>query len=239
MAEEPARREPLYRRAYHHLRARIASGDLPAGAMLPSETALALELGLSQGTARKALMDLERDGLIVRRQGLGSFVNRTTPESALFHFFRIRDAGGKPVVPELLDQSITTRPADAEDRAAFGPEAERVFVIDRTRAIDGRPAIRERAVVPAHLFPGLAERTPLPNTLYVLFERFYGRAVVRAEERVTAEPADAGDARTFGIAQGTPVLVVARRALDLTGSAIERRTSRYHSPGHHYESVLS
>ncbi|MEM6762464.1 MAG: GntR family transcriptional regulator [Pseudomonadota bacterium] len=234
-----ARSEPLYRQAYHHLRARIASGDLPAGAILPSEVALASELGLSQGTARKALSELERDGLIVRRQGLGSFVNQTTAESALFHFFRIRDDAGNMVVPELLDTDISKVPAMDDDKAAFGPAVDEVFCIQRTRAIEGRPAIRESITVPTKLFPGLAERAPLPNTLYVLFERYYGRAVVRAEERLVAEPATTADANFFGVNEGAPILVVRRRALDLSGAVVERRVSRYHAPGYHYESVLS
>lgn len=239
MTRERSRREPLYRRAYHHIRARIASGELAAGAMLPSETALAAELGLSQGTARKALMDLERDGLIVRRQGRGSFVNQTTPESALFHFFRLRDAAGNAAVPELIDQSIATGEASADERAAFGDGTRAVYRIERTRAIGGRPAIREAIVVPTRLFPGLAERAPLPNTLYVLFERYYGRAVVQARESLSAEPADAADAAVFGIGEGDPVLVVRRQALDIAGAVVERRTSRYHAPGYHYENVLS
>ena len=239
MSRAPPKSEPLYRRAYHHLRARIASGELGAGAMLPSETTLAAELRLSQGTARKALMELERDGLITRRQGRGSFVNQTTPESALFHFFRLRDAEGLPAVPELMGQAITSRAADVEDRAVFGPDTSSVFVIERTRAIAGRCAICETIVVPAHLFPGLAERAPLPNALYVLFERFYGRAVVSALERIASEPAAAGDAHALGIAPGHPVLIVRRQALDLAGNVIERRSSRYHAPGYHYESTLS
>jgi len=239
MKNAPSKAEPLYARAYHHLRARIASGELAAGAMLPSETALAAQLGLSQGTARKALMELERDGLIVRRQGRGSFVNQTTPESALFHFFRLRDREGRPAVPELTDQAISQRTADADDVAAFGPETSEVFVINRTRAIAGRCAICETIIVPTQLFPGLAQRAPLPNALYVLFERFYGRAVVSALERIASEPADADDAQALGIAPGDPLLVVRRQALDLDGNVIERRLSRYHAPGYHYASVLS
>lgn len=239
MARARTRSEPLYRQAYHHLRARIASGELVAGAILPSETALASELGLSQGTARKALSDLERDGLIVRRQGLGSFVNQTTPESALFHFFRLRDGAGNAVVPELLATDIIVEPASADDVADFGAETQNVFRIERTRAIEGRTAIRETVTVPAQLFPGLADRAPLPNTLYVLFERYYGRAVAQAQERIVAEAATATDASVFNIDVGTPLLVVRRRALDVSGAVVERRTSRYHAPGYHYETVLN
>ena len=54
------------------------------------------ELGVSQGTARKALEELERRGIIKRRQGVGSFVAVRTPENALFQFFQIAQSGWLP-----------------------------------------------------------------------------------------------------------------------------------------------
>ncbi|WP_231098362.1 GntR family transcriptional regulator [Rhodovulum sulfidophilum] len=59
---------PLYQTVIDTIVARIASGELPSGALLPSETQLGAELGVSQGTARKALSELEKRGLVQRAQ---------------------------------------------------------------------------------------------------------------------------------------------------------------------------
>jgi len=78
--------EPLYKVVYDRIINRVVSGELGPGAMLPSEKDLGAEFGVSQGTARKALSQLETKGIVQRRQGLGTFVTTTTPETALFHF---------------------------------------------------------------------------------------------------------------------------------------------------------
>ena len=130
--------------------------------MLPSEADLGAELGVSQGTVRKALIDLERSGVVVRQQGRGTFVAVTTPERALFHFFRLRRSDGSQVTPELETETVRRRRLTAHEKATFGGSAgDAAFEILRMRRIDGRPRVRERIVLPARLFPGLAERTPL------------------------------------------------------------------------------
>lgn len=231
--------QPLYRRAYETILARIVGGELTAGAMLPSEHEIARELGVSQGTARKALVELDREGIIERRQGKGSFVAQTTSESALFHFFRLRDGKGGQVVPELVSEQIKRLRSTAADRMTFGEDIEAVFEIRRIRSIRGRLAVKERARLPASLFPGLAERSPLPNALYVLFQQAYGLAIARAEEDLLPVLADADDAADLQIEEGTALLQAERKAIDLSGRIVERRTSRYLLDGLRYHVSLS
>ena len=219
---------PLYRRVYDTIIARIVGGELRAGAMLPSEVDLGAELGVSQGTARRALAELERNGVVERRQGRGTFVAVTTPERALFHFFRLRRSDGTRVVPDLLSESVRRRRASAGERAALcNNAADSVFEVSRVRGIDGRPRARETMILPTRLFPNLAQRAPLPNTLYAFYQQDFGVAVVRAEEALSAVAAQAADAEALGIAEGTPLLQVERRATDISGRVVELRRSRY------------
>ena len=83
-------RSPLYKVVMDTLVERIASGAMPPGSMLPSEIQLGQELGVAQGTARKALSELEGRGLVQRVQGRGTFVTQRTTEDSLFRFFRVR-----------------------------------------------------------------------------------------------------------------------------------------------------
>src|SRR6266516_50111 len=66
--------EPLWQQLADVLRSKIESGELPAGRVIPSEATLSQEYGLSRGTVVKALDALERDGLVRRVQGRGTFV---------------------------------------------------------------------------------------------------------------------------------------------------------------------
>lgn len=65
---------PLYHQVYEHIRQRIGSGTYARGAALPSEIRLSQEFGVSQITVRRALHELELDGLVDRRQGIGNIV---------------------------------------------------------------------------------------------------------------------------------------------------------------------
>ncbi|MBT8226365.1 MAG: GntR family transcriptional regulator [Dactylosporangium sp.] len=67
---------PQYRRIAAELRAAIESGEFPAGGALPGESALAQRYGVSRGTARQALAELEGADLVVAVHGKGRFVRR-------------------------------------------------------------------------------------------------------------------------------------------------------------------
>jgi GntR family transcriptional regulator len=67
----------LYRQIVQGLTREVSEGRLPAGAPLPSFRSLAEELMVSVITVKRAYEELERDGIIYRRQGLGTFVSNT------------------------------------------------------------------------------------------------------------------------------------------------------------------
>jgi len=65
---------PLYLQITEQIRQRVAAGDWPPGRELPSIRALAADLRVSVITVKRAYLDLEAEGVIVTRQGRGSFV---------------------------------------------------------------------------------------------------------------------------------------------------------------------
>jgi GntR family transcriptional regulator len=73
-AISPAAPGPLYQQIVDGLKAEIAQGRLAPGSALPSFRALAEELLVSVITVKRAYEELEREGIIYRKQGLGTFV---------------------------------------------------------------------------------------------------------------------------------------------------------------------
>jgi len=65
---------PMYLQLMDQIRRRIAAGDWPPGHELPSIRALAADVEVSVITVKRAYLELEREGVIVTRQGKGSFV---------------------------------------------------------------------------------------------------------------------------------------------------------------------
>lgn len=230
--------KPLYRIVSNTIIERIVDGSYAPGAMLPSEMDLAAQLGVSQGTARKALIDLEQKGIIERRQGRGTFVTLRTPESSLFHFFRLRDANGEQIVPELEQETIARRPSTPEERETLHGAPEEVFEIVRVRSSKGVPLCHEICVVPTALFPGLLEREPLPNTLYVLFQQAYSCIVISAEESLKAGLLGEEYAEALRSRPDEPVITARRKTYDLLNRIVELRTTRILTDQNSYDVLL-
>ena len=225
--DESPRYRPLYQQVYDVLVKQIAAGDWGPGESLPSEQALAGRLKVSQGTVRKALDVLAADNLIDRRQGKGTYVAEHTQERALFRFFRLARPGGARAIPTSTGDVLKRRAAKATELAklALKPGAE-VYEVSRVREIDGEPAVLERIVLPAALFPGLERHDPLPNAIYSLYQREYGANIVSAEEELRADAARKEDCRRLKLAPGAPLLHIERIAFSLEGTRVEWRTSR-------------
>src|ERR671932_678209 len=142
--ESPLGYRPLYRQVRALLVRRLAEGVWQPGQLLPSEGQLAAELGVSQGTVRKALDALTAERLLVRRQGRGTFVAEHDEQRILFHFFKLMPDAGTPSFPEsrILTTGAAQADADERDRLGLGPEAV-VVRVRRLRALGGLLAIVE------------------------------------------------------------------------------------------------
>ena len=101
---------------------RVAQGSWKAGESLPSEQALAKEMGVSQGTVRKVLDALTAEKLLERRQGKGTFIAQNTQERELFRFFRIAWPGGQRVTPESGGESVKVRAVESRRAGQARPQ---------------------------------------------------------------------------------------------------------------------
>ncbi len=79
---DPAAAEPPFEQLRSQVARRAASGDLPAGAKLPTVRALAAELGLAANTVARAYRELEADGVVVTEGRRGTFVAATEAASS-------------------------------------------------------------------------------------------------------------------------------------------------------------
>jgi GntR family transcriptional regulator len=226
---------PLYAQVRERLIERIRSGEWKPGQLIANEFEIAAEFGVSQGTARKAIGDLASEGLVVRRQGRGTFVVEHTPAHVLFRFFNLFDEAGAAVIPDSRDTKASLAIASSEERKALALDRDaRVIRITRIRTRDGAPLMRETIALPEALFPGLADQPEMPNTLYDLFQKAYGVLVTRTDDRLSAVAADAETAAVLGIAPGTPLLRIDRIAFGLDDKPVEWRVSLCHLADAHY-----
>jgi len=228
---------PLYQQVKSSLIRRIASGEWPPGTFLPSETALAEEYGVSQGTLRKALVELTNAQSLVRYQGKGTAVAAFETDQDLFRFLLIVDEQGHKVLPvSQMTQAESGQADQAEAHALSLPPGGGVFRLERVRLLEGAPVIIENITVPLARFPGIETigAANLPNTLYDYFQKQYSVIVASASEQLDAVPASAGDARKLRVPVGHPLLRILRVARTLDGEPVEYRVSRLNTARHHY-----
>jgi GntR family transcriptional regulator len=233
---------PLYRVAKRALLQAIEAGHCPAGSALPNETALAAAFGISIGTLRHAVDELVAEHILARRQGRGTFVATHNADRFLFQFFHIERSDGQRDVPQVETLSFERTRLDDEAAAALAMrDGEPAIQIENRLALQSRPVLHDRLILPAALFKGLTEKRlrERPSTIYHLYQTEFGITVVRAFERVRALAADRSTARVLGIAPGTPVLQVRRTALTFNDKPVEYRVSTLHSAQHEYVNLVS
>jgi GntR family transcriptional regulator len=228
---------PLYAQVKALMIRHLVDGRWRPGDALPSETSLAGELGVSQGTVRKALDELATANLLERRQGKGTFVARHSRQRSLFHFFHIVDESGRKELPSSRILALKTRGAKREEARRLAlPAGSRVHAIRRLRTIAGAPVLLERIVLPVALFPDLVLPVgeELAEELYEIYQLRYGVTIVRAAEQLRAVAAGHDESMRLGVAEGAPLLEIDRLALGLDGVAAEWRLSRCATAHHRY-----
>ena len=229
---------PLYRQVKDAFVKRMAEGMWPPGFLLPSEAQLAGEIGVSQGTVRKALDELEAENLVVRRQGRGTFVAQHDEKRILFQFFKLVRDDGVPRFPEsrVLEQGVYPATPEEREGLELAPGAL-VARVRRVRFIEQIPAIVETLSLPDELFPGITEAA-VPNSLYAYYADRFGVTIAFAREKLKAVLLGRADAAILNREPGHPALQVARVALALDGRPVEWRVSLCLTDDAHYSASM-
>ncbi len=134
------------------LRGRIEQGHYAADSRLPAEHRLAGELGVSRPTLRTTLARLEAEGLITRRQGDGTYVNKhafsvdATPKS-YWNFSSLIEESGRTARSQLL--SVKQRlPTETEAALHKLPVDRKVIVTATLFTANGQPVIHSTGILP-------------------------------------------------------------------------------------------
>jgi len=230
--------KPLYAQVRDSLVRRIGDGRWASGEALPSETLIAAELGVSQGTVRKALDDMTASRLLVRRQGRGTFVATHDEARILFQFFKLKPDDSEGAFPESEALGVAEGAADDREAAKLAIYAgEPVIRIRRIRSLRGRRCIAETIVLPGAIFDGI-QRSAIPNNLYDAYAKRFGVTIAGGHETLKAVPAGSEAGRILGMAETAALLLIDRVATDLDGRPMEWRVSLCDTSDMHYATEL-
>lgn len=202
-------------------RRRILEGDLQPGDKIESETQIQKMYGVSRITARQAILDLEKDGMVNRGRGRGTFVIWKPAMSETLEGIRgfteeMRLHGRQPGTSSW---HASTRACGRRMAAAFGldPEQE-AFVVERVCTADDIRLAYIISCFPdcgfSYLGGSVYEETGAP---------------ARVEEELSAQLPDEEVVSSLNISRTLPVLVRKRLGFDSEGRVMEYSLTYYRS----------
>ncbi|MEN6301099.1 MAG: GntR family transcriptional regulator [Armatimonadia bacterium] len=189
---------------------------------LPSEPMLAEWFKVTRGTVRHALEILEREGLIYREKGRGTFMRRRRVELNLTELSSItahmRD---QRWAAEYRLLGLDRGPARPQAQRALGlAEAEEVWEVRRLRLADSEPVSAETSIIPCRLAPDL-QTADLTASLYQTLRSRYGFDLKTSEQTIRTRAADAEEAVLLNVHTGDPVFVITGVLADAQGTPVE------------------
>ena len=212
------------------VRAKLLSGDWAAGERLPGESEMATTYGVARMTVRHALDDLVREGLLIRKQGAGTFAaGRSLARDTqwLRSFTEQMRSQGHTVTARLLRARRTAPTAEVAEALGI-PEGADVIEVRRLRSVDRRPALLQVSWLPFGRFPGLENNALIGGSLYAAMAENFGVTPNSARQRAYPVAADGQVARLLKVAEHSPVMRLIRNTFDDTNSVIEYVDSYQH-----------
>jgi GntR family transcriptional regulator len=198
---------PKYRQLVQILRQKILLGEYGSGARLPSEEELTTTYGLSRGTVRQAMGQLEDERLISTEHGVGSFVLSAHPRAVPFRF--VEPPGIEGFSYEVLAQEVVSASFEVAQRLRLEP-GTRVIHIARRRRRNGEATVYTERYVNESVSPDVLQADLSREAVHRLLVEHSELPLLRAEVEVEAHVLTAEEAILLDAPEGTAAVVVER-----------------------------
>lgn len=206
-------RTPLYVRLANTIERNITDGVWRMGSKIPSERELIEMYGMSRITVRKAIDELERQGLVERVQGKGTFVvSRGIVQSlgGMYSFSREMERQGKIASTRLLERGFAAAPHNIATNLGL-EDGARIIFVNRLRCADADvPIMFERTYFSADRYPFVMDIDLDHRSLYQTLETEYGVTIDKALERFKACAITREEGELLGCREGHYGLLVKR-----------------------------
>jgi GntR family transcriptional regulator len=218
-----------YQEIAQELRQRIAG--VGTGHVLPSESDLSAEFGVSRVTVRRALETLRDERLVESRQGFGWFSATAPLQQRLTQLDTIErqlEERGMHPQRQIIEFAFVAAPA----HVAAQLHCDQVLRVKRVNRADGDPFAVVTVWCPAELGQNMSRRDVERQPFYELL----GIALRGATQTIGAASASAQDAALLAVPVGSPVLRCERLTTSTAGEPI--LLSEHIFPAHRTEFVV-
>ncbi len=228
---------PLYEQLKDLIARDIRSGRYGEGFRMPSELELENEYKVSRITVRRAISELCDEGLLVKKQGKGTFVATNEFKAdmgRLSGFHDYMEEQGRNVGICMLERSIIRlRPSLAEE---MGLDVnDDVFHIRRLMSTDGIPIMIDSCYIPLKLFPGIVERFHDDDSVFRILRSGYGVEMGKYLKVLKVRKANKEISSYLGCSVGDPVFDMFKLTYDKSGVPVHLSISLVKGEGTSYK----
>jgi GntR family transcriptional regulator len=203
---------PLYTQVREIMRRRVLDGTYAPLSQMPSESQMCEAFGVSRITIRQALGDLQKEGLIFKVAGKGTFVAKPKAFQSLSRLQGFGEAMA-PAGYETFSQVLSLRETAATPHVAQRLQldgAEPVFEIQRLRYLNREPISVDVSYFPLAVGRRLAQEDLATRDVFVILENDHGLHLTHADLQIEAISADETLARQLRTAEAAPLLRIER-----------------------------
>lgn len=203
---------PLYQQLKERLLGQILDGTFPPLSRMPSEAALGTSYAVSRITVRQALGDLQKEGLIFKIHGKGTFVAKPKAfqnVSTLQGLGESLSQWGYEVINRLISCKHLEASSLVAQRLGLA-EGAPITQLKRVRLVNRAPISLEVTYVPRALGERLEQADLVTRDVFLILENDCGIELGHAELAIDAVLADAELARALDVEEGAPVMRIER-----------------------------
>ncbi len=206
------------------------------GMRLPPERELASRMGVARETLRRALRELQHDGVLERRQGAGTFVAGQSWLKPLVLRSFSEDMAARGLVPssEILSSRVIRADTKVARHLKLIP-GSRVLELRRLRLASGEPMALEDTYLCMQALPGLDAKGLEVESLYEVLRRDYGVVPRNAAQEIQATVLSEDEAQLLDVAPFSPALLVQRQVYSTDGQAFEYGKTIYRADRYRFE----
>ena len=209
---------PLYVQLMEELETSIRNGVYKPGDKIMTEAEMAKEYGVSLITVRKAVGSLMEKGLVMRKQGKGTFVTKpkySRNMKKLQSFTEMCEQMGVKPGAQVLENRLIMADKKVADRLGIEPGSNVVY-ISRLRLADGEPVQVEKSYFPLK-YAFLLEEDLNNGSMFECLKEKAGAKVASSEKMIELCQATAEEAALMDVKKGDYLLFVKSTAYDENG----------------------
>ncbi len=214
---------PLYSQLKELLRTKILDGSYPSHSQMPSESELGKIYKVSRITVRQALSDLQKEGLIFKIHGKGTFVSKPKAFQNVSKLQGLAEAMsqmGYEVINQLRSFKFVPANTQIANRLKIS-EGTQVAEIKRVRLINREPVSLEITYLPKALGEQLEKADLVTRDIFLIIENDCGIALGHADLAIDAVLAEAELTQALKVEEGAPIMRIERLTHAADGTPID------------------